>query len=83
MTASEQARADALADAETLELYYCCAGFPPSMLPGGKAAAVLHVYGPSKGTVSQDSPEWAVLDARAAFRAVPGLRGIAEAPHGR
>ncbi len=83
MTASEQARADALADAATLEFYFACAGFPPSMLPG-KAAAILRVYGrPSewggapawRGTIWRECPEWARMDAHAAFRAVPGLRG--------
>lgn len=35
MTPSEQARADAIADAQTLELYFACMGLPPSLLPAG------------------------------------------------
>ena len=62
------------ADAETLQRI---AQFSAAQMPR-KAAAIINVYGPkaatTTATVWRDAPEWAVRDAHAAFRAVPGLR---------
>lgn len=74
MTKSEQARADAMADAETLRLlvngYDCLerlllvaaeTSLPPALWPPQSALSYLHHVARSK--------------ARAAFRIAPGLRG--------
>jgi hypothetical protein len=75
MTSNEQARADALADAETLRLvawavrpngqvfYYC----DEAMMAGDACRANLDsdYYAPLRASIA----------ARAAFRAVPALRG--------
>ncbi len=71
MTASEQARADALADAETLEWFLFSHDWKAYK-------ALLHVGNlgmESTDRLSGSSPRYAFHAARAAFRAVPGLRG--------
>jgi len=75
MTTSEQARADALADAETLRRYleseYC-----RSRLLGGPPAGPLK-YGRLRNLLRGghfELRDWRQV-ARAAFRAVPRLRG--------
>lgn len=55
---------DAVADAETLDRYRC------------RAAARLKYTRPTS-TAWGEAADWAVLDARAAFRAVPALLGEA------
>jgi hypothetical protein len=56
-----------MADAETLREYYICAGFPPSLLRCRDVEKIPYQ--------SPDVAAYiAVSAARAAFRAVPGLR---------
>jgi len=83
MTRSEQARADAFADADTLRLYLYSWGAAHGRLDlairrcdsADAADAVLtdadcHLWGRSP------TRHWRVIEsARAAFRACPGLRG--------
>lgn len=74
LTPSEQSRADAFADAETLRRFALLDLEPCSWR---RKAITRSGYG-----LVIDTPEWpswaareATLKARAAFRAVPGLRG--------
>jgi hypothetical protein len=62
-----QSEKDAMADAETL------LDFLRTRRPC-RAAAILRVYGVHRGSLWQETPEWAMRDAHAAFRAVPALR---------
>jgi hypothetical protein len=69
MTLSEQARADAMADAETLRNY--------GWQTGGDLNSLLHRCG-SFSRWAPQGPRFvdaAIYAASAAFRAVPGLRG--------
>lgn len=68
MTTSEQARADALADAETLRLNLHSGDIAIASVEGDLAA----VYPEAE---SGFAARCAKRAARAAFRAVPGLRG--------
>ena len=81
MTKSEQARADAMADAETLAMW----GGPwvePMNLGSWVVEAIREILTPAEGddeTLDHGTAEaslvpWSVEAARAAFRAVPGLR---------
>lgn len=75
MTTSEQARADAVADAETLRLALKItkSGNPDYYVMGGIAlAAMVH---PGVVHAAESAAPCAIQAARATFRAVPGLRG--------
>lgn len=77
MTPSEQARADALADAETLQrlaLVEFRRGRGYSQEALRAAGRVRSIKAWSFGTPPAQ-PEWAIQAAQTAFRAVPGLRG--------
>jgi hypothetical protein len=81
MTPTEQARADAMADAETLRWAVQGVGGGPlvdASLQGGRAVrAVLKIDSGNDGGCHNpiQAAAWAESAARAAFRAVPGLRG--------
>jgi len=79
VTTSEQARADAIADAETLRLFatdgrhFCCVTWPDHVL----FSAFNLGAGPKKHIKrgwAERAGNSAAGAARAAFRAVPGLR---------
>jgi len=90
MTTSEQARADAMADAETLRLYFASGRFFRVSAEAAPIACGLYPEGwltlggpmPHRETLRMASLGWAARAARHAcglasdaFRAVPGLRG--------
>lgn len=79
-----QAVKDALADAETLHLWAASLYYGPSRRyegRGGRTASLIDQAAEigrylSAGNETNHSAEWRAIDsARAAFRAVPGLRG--------
>lgn len=76
MTKSEQARADAMADAETLRLYL---GDPAHGAEGRLGIVTRYTCVVESETYGMASPHMA---ARAAFRAVPALKSNPHADHG-
>ena len=76
MTTSEQARADAMADAETLRMArgYSAAD-PLEHAAAGALWTVTHPNQPWSPCSSTDPYVWALVAARLWLRAVPGLRG--------
>ena len=80
MTTSEQARADAMADAETLlefvgEKLQYHSGFRMARDYGDFAVYTLQHLKPRAYKARAQAIEFSIIAARAAFRAVPGLRG--------
>lgn len=77
MSTSEQARADAMADAETLVFVSAQCGYRgPLRTVEDLVMAGLSVLGnPDFTTVFADPDRLFAYAARSAFRAVPGLRG--------
>ena len=79
MTKSEQARADAMADAETLELALRGIYYRDDLTQVWQARAVergLSSVNCANGGFPMYARDLATEAARAAFRAVPGLRDI-------